>query len=263
MTLKEALKEYYSAVPAFQFLSNTRLAYDMRKPAWQDDIVLRAIADLCFYYDDRQVHPDMVVTICNSIGMTTVEKLLVLMQNAKDTGFDLRGLLNYLHPELNKRYFSQIINNVDLKKYIHTVMPETNQLLPGPIGHRDDMVYMRDTDNLLIPWDKIDYVWDLDPSDRFSWVAESRDCDDAQGRTKTWLGNQKLGNITSGFIDAALYRDNIFKISHAFEMAVGIKTDGSLGIRFGDPQNKKIRFNLGEEPTFSGVNRMTPFRIVM
>lgn len=101
-TTKQALAQYYSNGTGGQQWCNQQLAKDMRTPAWQDDSVLKGITEVCFYYNTQAVHPDLVVNLCNAMGMPTVEKLLPFMQAAKDTGFDLTGMLKNLRPVLTK-----------------------------------------------------------------------------------------------------------------------------------------------------------------
>ena len=267
-TIKQALIQYYSNGdwPTWQAHLNGQLARDMKTPAWQDDVILRAIAKLCLYYNPQAVHPDMVVEICNSIGMPTVEKLLVLMQGAEDIGFDLSGLFNWMHPVLTKSYFTEVIDFIELKQFIHDTIPGTFRVLFGPAQHEKDLVEIEDQFNILIPYDKLDYVMEKDPSPRHLYIVDSTDCDDFSRRGKVWLANQQLGNLTIGIIKANFYFNNGYKGGHSFRIAVCVKPDGEKVIRFRDSQDPKVKWDYGDPvnlPIIGEVDRMDIINIVM
>jgi len=271
-TIKQALIQYYSSGTGGQQWLSGKLATDMCDPdqGWQKNILLKAIAKLCLWYNPQAVHPDMVVEICNSIKMPTVEKLLVLMQGAEDIGFDLSGLFEWMHPVLTKRYFTEVIDFIELKKFIHDTIPGTFRVLFGPAQHEKDLVDVEDEFNIIIPEDKIDYVEGEDPSSRHLYIKDKNDCDDQFRRGKVWLANQFLGNLTRGNIKANFYQDNIFKGGHSFKIIIYRKTDGPLWICFRDNDDKEAGWDYGEEINLPAIkkivgdfNRMEIIRVVM
>lgn len=267
MTIKEFLNQYYADKTQFlwqvdQMLFNTKLLKEFG--LWGDaDEVLEFINLILRHYNDASMHPDRVVELCSAIGFDTTEQITDFMALYKTSSLNLIGLFNYLFPKLNRDYFTSTISYNEVYQFLDNTIPEAIVTLPGPIGHTQDNIIITDSVYKLIPYDKFEYVLHKCPSERFRYISEERDCDDFTRIMKSWLSEQRLGNLSLGGVHANLFKDNTFKYAHSFLIALTIKDNGEKVIRFGDGQDDSLIWDWGEEPTLPNVNKMHISKILI
>lgn len=247
--IKDVLYSYYPnednnpgyPIELWRIVGLKQMARVMRND-FAANVNLKVLNELCLK-TKYNYGPDDVVTICANMGIQTWEELNSYLTMLNTHNPDL--LLSTLTGEMNISIRKVSIQQQDIVSLIveNSITDISN-------------VYFTDTEYEAIHVGDLQELVDLNYSDEYEWIAESRDCDDISRIFKAWLSRNNLGNLSCAYCEFNGYYQDELKYAHAIILMVVKEVDGSLGVRLIEPQNDSWIWKFTDPPKDITIDRI-------
>ena len=231
MKLKEALSEYYatSTNPIISFLQTIQLSRQLKidMAEWSKaDPAIDIFNQVCLK-TIKTFYPDAVIEIAKQLCSDEWEELYPALQGLALINFD--GLYGLIIPQL------------DLPEMTKITGPELKQILVDQCALENNMDWnFADAKYQVLPESHFDLFQEKKLAYRYTYIPESRDCDDFKRVDRGWLSMLGYGNLTVGGCEYNCYnKDGKILMAHAMELVVIEKESGAYETRLSEAQKNK------------------------
>jgi len=233
-TIKEVLdKNYRHENPVTQFGLCSRLKSDIANLA-KTNSSMKWFLWLLDWHATRggsrmAIHPNEIQVACDFLEIETYEELININLNS----INVDGMFNVINPPFP----------LDKNKMVKISGPVIkNAIVKKTDSEKNCIWHFRDNEYMLIRYVKdLQAIVTANPSDKYSYIAEKRDCDDFASRLfRAWLSENGIGNISIIEAEVNNYDVNGKGVSaHSLNIAV-VGTPENLDVKFVEPQNDRI-----------------------
>jgi len=191
-SLKKIFEQYYAPNKFLQFNKNIALYHYIKGLAVNSqsvNIIFEGIKS------KGAIHPDDFIAYLHKIGFKTWEDLLAFITAVDKTSFNYNPIKDILFPKPPDIQYNCKVSSSRLWQDIR----QTGfKVPPLKIDIGDDPYYY------LVPDNKVMELIRACPSNKFQYIADSRDCDDFARILEGWFSEQNLGNVAIGTLHTGL-----------------------------------------------------------
>ena len=248
MTYKELFKDYYAPNPIYQAQKNAQLYYFIQSFVPASKSVTMILATWDEAYNKQSMHPDELIKHLQKLGFSEWPDLEKFILAVDQTGFNFNAVKDIYDPPMPLLSEPEKMSAVNVNWHIrNTGFP----IDPFKINVWYDNEYYLPTRNDLFA------IIKANPSDRYKYIVEKRDCDDFTRIFLAWLSKKGHGNLATYELICRMNYTSGKTETHS--MCLALTKEKEIWIF--EPQDDNLIWKFGTPVKWPGVSSITPMQI--
>ena len=247
MNYRELFKDFYASNPILQIPKNIQL-YGFITTIAETSISVNIIKTTWDETHTGLMHPDDLIQHCKDLGFLEWPDLEKFILAIDPTSFNFNYIKQVYNPPFPELGETEMVNVYAVHNHIRAT---GFQISPFNINVTYDKEYE------LLSHEDLLKVVKANPSNKYQYIPEKRDCDDFTRIFLGWMSRQGRGNIAIFGLRCVLNYTNGKTEEHL--MCLVLTKDKQVYIF--EPQNDSYIWKFGDPVKWPGVSSVTPISI--